>query len=108
MLTSSGLEPGVSPKSQLHRKYWAERIRNAINHAQSDYLLLLNIISCYQSVDYQASMSELDKANVKFVERTVDPYAGLSAEDAGFMRQYEGPAGKKVVSKVCFFVIHTG
>jgi hypothetical protein len=29
-----------------------------------------------------------------------DPYAGLSAEDASFMRRYEGKAGKAVVRKV--------
>lgn len=45
-------------------------------------------------------MAELEKANDKIVEYATQPYAGLSPEDADFMRQYEGKAGKEVVRKV--------
>lgn len=45
-------------------------------------------------------MTELEKANDKIVEHATGPYAGLSPEDADFMREYEGKAGKKVVRKV--------
>lgn len=45
-------------------------------------------------------MAELEKANDKIVEYVTQPYAGLSPEDADFMRQYEGKAGTEVVRKV--------
>ncbi|BCS22289.1 uncharacterized protein APUU_30514S [Aspergillus puulaauensis] len=50
-------------------------------------------------------MAELEKANDKIVEYATQPYAGLSPEDADFMRQYEGKAGKKVVRKIDFRLI---
>jgi hypothetical protein len=46
-------------------------------------------------------MVELEKVDAKFVEHATGPYARLAAEDAEFMRQYEGKAGKQVVRKVC-------
>lgn len=48
----------------------------------------------------QHTMAELEKANDKIVEYVTQPYAGLSPEDADFMRQYEGKAGTEVVRKV--------
>ncbi|KAL3448371.1 major facilitator superfamily domain-containing protein [Aspergillus insuetus] len=50
-------------------------------------------------------MAELEKVDAKFVEHATGPYAWLSAEDAEFMRQYEGKAGKQVVRKVDFRLI---
>lgn len=47
----------------------------------------------------QHTMTEIE-ANDKIVEPVTGPYGGLSPEDADFMRQYEGKAGKKVVRKV--------
>lgn len=41
----------------------------------------------------------IEKADDKFVEHATNPYPGLSPDDADFMRQYEGQAGKKVVRK---------
>lgn len=41
-----------------------------------------------------------DKADVNNVEHALNPYRGLSEEDADFMRNYEGKAGKAVVRKV--------
>lgn len=40
-----------------------------------------------------------EKAASNVIE-DVNPYRGLSAEDAEFMRGYEGKAGKRVVRKV--------
>ncbi|KAL6352500.1 hypothetical protein LRP88_14267 [Fusarium phalaenopsidis] len=39
----------------------------------------------------------IEKADDKFVEHAANPYVGLSPEEADFMRQYEGQAGKKVI-----------
>ncbi|OJJ00072.1 hypothetical protein ASPVEDRAFT_51333 [Aspergillus versicolor CBS 583.65] len=50
-------------------------------------------------------MTELEKTNDKIVEHATGPYAGLSPEDADFMRQYEGKTGKKVVRKIDFRLI---
>jgi hypothetical protein len=51
------------------------------------------------------------KPDARFIEHitALNPYAGLSEEDADFMRQYEGKTGKKVVRKVMFasFVLCT-
>ncbi|OJJ60740.1 hypothetical protein ASPSYDRAFT_148028 [Aspergillus sydowii CBS 593.65] len=49
-------------------------------------------------------MTEIE-ANDKIVEPVTGPYGGLSPEDADFMRQYEGKAGKKVVRKIDFRLI---
>lgn len=41
-----------------------------------------------------------EKADANTVEHAVNPYRGLSQEDADFMRTYEGKPGKQVVRKV--------
>ncbi|KAJ3549587.1 hypothetical protein NM208_g426 [Fusarium decemcellulare] len=46
-----------------------------------------------------------EKVDDKFVEHAPNPYLGLSPEDADFMGQYEGQAGKKVVRKIDFRLI---
>lgn len=42
---------------------------------------------------------EVEKPDIQSVE-LANPYAGLTEEDAAFMRRYEGKAGKRVVRKV--------
>ena len=41
-----------------------------------------------------------EKVDANTVEHAVNPYRGLSQEDADFMRTYEGKPGKQVVRKV--------
>lgn len=46
---------------------------------------------------------ETEKVDSNFVEDAANPYFGLSPDDAEFMRQYDGKAGKRVVRKVSLF-----
>lgn len=40
------------------------------------------------------------KVDDEFIEHVHGSYPGLTSEDAEFMREYEGQAGKKVIRKV--------
>lgn len=44
---------------------------------------------------------EPTKAGDIFIETVQGSYPGLTPEDADFMREYEGQAGKRIIRKVC-------
>lgn len=44
---------------------------------------------------------EKNEISKKELDEEISDHAGLSAEDAEFMRSYEGERGRKVVRKVC-------
>lgn len=52
--------------------------------------------------DHRIRTSTVDdeKADASVIEHSLNPYRGLSQDDADFMRNYEGKAGQRVVRKV--------